>query len=125
MGRRRVIGFYTEGRGRRRKIRPITSRRRSLRIRRSRSIFFPPRHKKYAEIVKVDTPANARESVQKLEAEFRTADRRKKRLIKRVTVLAATRARVMSANDRLSPEQRREAAEVARIYQQAAERMVL
>jgi hypothetical protein len=74
---RRVVGFYTD---KRRRVRPITARRGLLRIRKSRTIFFPPTYEKYARIVRVDTPANARESVEKLEAKFRAARTEEKKV---------------------------------------------
>ena len=118
---RRVIGFYTDEKGRRR---PITARKRKGR--RSGTVFFPAESKKYSEIIRIDTPEAARLSVKQLMDEFEKAKtRNKKRRIKRYAVLAATRARIISQNPKVSPSQRREAAEVAEIYKRAYERMKL
>jgi hypothetical protein len=107
------IGFYTKG-GKRR---PITVRKRA-------TIFFPPKHKKLSEIIRVDTPTSAKDSVEKLIIEFDKAKTRDKKLrIMRAIKLAETRARVMSENDRLSSKERNEAREVANIYENAYKRM--
>ena len=116
----RVIGFYTDEKGRRR---PITARRRRSV---GGTVFFPPKSPKYSEIVRIDTPEAARLSVKQLKEEFDKAEtREKKRRIKRYTVLAYTRSRIISENPRVSPGQRREAAEVAAIYKRAYEGMKL
>jgi len=117
---RRVIGFYTDEKGRRR---PITARKRRLR---SGTVFFPAKSKKYSEIVRIDTPEAARQSVRLLKEEFEKAETRdKKRRIKRYLVLASVRARIISQNPRVSPSQRREAREVSEIYRRAYEEMKL
>jgi len=89
-----------------------------------RTIFFPPKSEYYAEIVKLDTPANALLSANRLLDEFGSAKTAsKKRMVKRVTVLAANRAKVMAGNARLSLGERREAREIQRIYKNAYEQM--
>lgn len=119
MGRKgRVVGFYTDRRGR---VRPITAR--SGRGGRA-TIFFPPKYKRYADIVRIDTPEAARESVRILKKEFDEAGTKaKKRRIKRMMVLAANRAEVIAGNPRVSARERAEAREVARIYREAYEGM--
>jgi hypothetical protein len=81
------------------------------------TIFFPAKYEKYADIVKHDTPENARHSVQQLELEFDMAKQRDKKLrIIRVTSLAKNRAKVMSKNKRLSKKEREEARHIEAIY---------
>jgi len=90
------------------------------------TIFFPPKHQKYAEIVRIDNAYSARGSVETLLKEFNEAETRaKKRRIKRVVVLAANRAKAMRKKKNLSTQERRELVEVERIYRKAAEQMKL
>lgn len=117
---RRVIGFYTDERGRKR---PITSRRN---IRPKGTIFFPPKYKKYADIVSLRTPEEAKGSVEILMKEFNNAETdEKKRRIKRVVVLAANRAMVARRKKDLSERERQEYREIEKIYRNAAEKMVI
>jgi hypothetical protein len=117
LSRRRVVGFYTDRRGRRR---PITARR----GRRAKTIFFPPKYKRYAEIVRIDTPEAAKLSVKQMKEEFNKAETdAKKRRLKRMVVLAMNRAKVISENPRVSAKERAEAKRVAEIYRRAAEEM--
>jgi len=100
-------------------------RRRSGRIRKG-SMFGPAKHPRYAEIVKIDTPKNARESCNILLREFRNAKTRdKKRRIKQMTVLAANRAEAIRAKENLSEKERREMREAEKIYRETAEKMVM
>jgi len=118
-GRRKAVGFYTDRRTG--KVKPITGRRWKV-----KTIFFPPKYKKYAEIVRIDNPEAARGSVKQLTEEFHKAEtKEKKRRIKRMMVLAYARAKVMSQNKNLSLAQRREAAEVAGIYREAYQKLKL
>jgi hypothetical protein len=111
--RRRVVGFYTDRRGR---VRPVTVGAR----RRRGTIFFPPRYKRYAEIVRIDNPEAARGSVEILAREFREAGSvEKRRRIKRMMVLAANRAAAAARKRDLSDRERREFLEVERIYREA------
>ena len=113
--RRRVVGFYTDRRGRRR---PVTARKRA------KTIFFPPKSKRYAEIIRIDTPEAAELSVKQMKEEFSKAETdAKKRRLKRMITLAANRAQVISENPRVSSKQREEARRVAEIYRKAAEEM--
>jgi len=58
--------------------------------------------------------------------EFNKAETRDKKIrLKKMIVLAANRAEVMSKNERISPSERREAAKVAKIYREAAKKMVI
>jgi hypothetical protein len=118
MVRRHAVGFYKDERGR---TRPVTRR-----GGRRPTIFFPAKYKRYADIVRIDTPEAARLSVKQLEEEFEKAEtREKKRRLKKMVVLAANRAAVMSNNPRVSRKERQEAAEVEKIYRAAAGRMKL
>lgn len=117
----KVKGFYTDERGR---VRPITAK--EDRHIANPTIFFPAKSEKYSEIVRIDTPKAAEDSVEKLMKEFNEAKTREKKVrIKRYVVLAENRARVMANNERLSPAQREEARKIAQIYARAKERMIV
>jgi hypothetical protein len=89
-----------------------------------KTIFFPPKYEKYAEIISVENPEKARGSVRQMLEEFEKARTRdKRRRIKKTLVLAANRARVMSENPRLSEKERKEAKEVYEIYKNAYEKL--
>ncbi|RLI98295.1 MAG: hypothetical protein DRP08_08245, partial [Candidatus Aenigmatarchaeota archaeon] len=91
-----------------------------------KTIFFKPKYLKYSEIVRIDTPDAARGSVKILLREFRNAETRaKKRRIKWMCVLAANRAKAARKKGNLSPREKREFAEVKRIYREAVEKMKL
>jgi len=107
---KRVRGFYTDGNG---KVRPISGRR----GRRVKTLFFPPKSRKYAEIVRIDSPDAARVSVKRLEAEFHSAEtREKKRRVKKMMVLAANRAAASARKSSLSGRERGEFREVEAVY---------
>jgi len=89
------------------------------------TIFFPSKHPALSEIISLSTSSEARESVHKLFALFNRGDRKKRVLIKRAAVLAATRAGVMANNKRLELETREEKAEVEEIYRRAYSRMII
>jgi hypothetical protein len=113
--RRKAIGFYTDRRTG--KVKPITSRRRRWK---GKTIFFPAKYEKYAEIVRIDNPDAARGSVKQLTEEFHKADtREKKRRIVRMMVLAANRAAAAAKKEKLSDKERREFLEVEAIYRNA------
>jgi hypothetical protein len=107
-----VVGFYTDKKGRKR---PITKR---------NTIFFSPKHQYLADIVSLRSPEEAKYSANELLRLFNEAKTdAKRRRIRSATILAANRAKVMSKNERLSPKERREAAEIYRIYKKAYEAM--
>jgi len=117
----RPVGFYTDERGRKRPVTEKTGKRLA-----TPTIFFPAKSEKYSEMVRIDTPKAAEDSVEKLMKEFNEAKTRDKKVrIKRYVVLAENRARVMASNERLSPTQRKEARKVAQIYAAAKEIMTL
>jgi hypothetical protein len=106
----KVVGYYTDRRGR---VRPITAR---------RTIFHPAKHGYLADIIRIDTPGNARRSVEQLDEEWNKADTRAKKLrLARAALEASNRARIISRNPRVSQVQREEARRVAEIYRQWAD----
>ena len=89
-------------------------------------LFHPARYKYLADIVRIDTVENAKKAVRKLLKHFREAKTRAKKIrVKKATVLAANRARVLSKSPRISPKERQEFREIARIYERAAAKMKL
>jgi len=95
-----------------------------------RGMFYsPPRHPSLAKIVCISSPSCARKSVKTLLQMFKKAlkrgDRVWARTIKQAVVLAGNRARASAKRRSLSLKERRELKEVARIYEAAADRMVL
>ena len=91
--------------------------------------YYPPRHKKLAEIVCISSPSCARKAAKTLLEMFKKAlkrgDRAWARVIKQATVLAANRARASAKRRSLSVKERAQLKEVARIYERAADKMVL
>lgn len=83
-----------------------------------RTIFFPPRHAKLAEIIRIDSPTAARGTARTIKSLFRKAKRRDyKRRLKSAVVLAYNRVRAMLKKKNLSPKEHREMKEVAKIYE--------
>ena len=83
---------------------------------RRRTIFFPPRHKKLADIISIESPAAFRESIRRL-----------KRMgigptEKRALVLAQNRAKAMLKKRNLSAKERRELQAIARMPLPAVEK---
>jgi len=96
------------------------------RTKRGRGLFKPPRWKYLAQIITFENPEAARGAVKELLREFRQAKTRaKKRRIKQATIYAANRARASAKRKNLSPRERRELLQIARIYERAARRMKL
>jgi len=87
------------------------------------TVFFSPRHKWLAEIIKLDTPANARRSAEKLEREFNRSNSSRKLLILRAVNLAAIRARIGSQNRRLSQKEREEYRVIHGIYRRLYQKL--
>jgi hypothetical protein len=88
----------------------VTRTQQATRTRRAgRTIFFPPRHRKLAEIISIESPAAFRESIRKLKKMGIGARE------KRALVLAQNRARAMLRRRNLSEKERRELEEIARI----------
>jgi len=117
LSRRKPRGFYTDERGR---VRPIMGSGRG----RKKTIFFPPRYKKYADIVSLRTPEEAEAAVKLLTEEFEKAETLAKKLrILRVINLAANRAMVARKRAGLSPEEKHELWEIEKIYRVAYEEL--
>lgn len=76
---------------------------------RRRTIFFPPRHKKLADIISIESPAAFRESIRRLTRVGIGATE------KRALVLAQNRAKAMLKKRNLSAKERRELATIARM----------
>jgi len=94
---------------------------------RKKSMFYePPKHRKLAEIVSLESPTQARFSVRKLKDLFRHArSRKEKRTIKQATVLAANRAKAARRRKNLSTRERKQYEKIAEIYQRAYKEMRL
>jgi hypothetical protein len=86
----------------------MATRARSSRTRR-KTIFFPPRNRKLADIISIESPAAFRESIRKLKR--MGLDARAKRAL----VLAQNRAKAMLKKKSLSAKERRQLAQIARI----------
>jgi len=88
------------------------------------TMFDKPKSKKYADIVKMDTPENARKAANKLHDEFFGAKTRKKReYVKRVTNLAAQRAGAQLKRENLSAKEVREFRLIKALYTKAYKNM--
>lgn len=91
-----------------------------------RTVFFPSKSKKYADMVDLTSVEDAKASVFDLLSEFGEAKTYRKKLrVKRVTILAANRAKVMSENPRLKHNTRLQKARISDVYMKAANRMKL
>ena len=94
--------------------------------RRGRTMFGPARSSRLAQIVCLEDVECARRSARQLREEFKDAKTRSKKVhVKRATVLAANRAKVMSQNRNLRPSTRRQKARISRIYRNTARGMKL
>ena len=84
---------------------------------RKRSLYKEPKYKKASEMIRIDSPASARASVDWLSKEWRSSKTRakKRRLIKFATV-AMNRAEIASESKRISLRERKEMKKVASIY---------
>jgi len=90
------------------------------------SLFRPAKSKKLAKIVSIRSPSEAKKSAKKLLSLFRKAERRDTKVkIKRATICASNRAKVLSQSRRLSEKERREMKTVSNIYKRAYQRMRL
>jgi len=80
------------------------------------TVFFPARHRWLAEIIRLDTPANARRAAKRLEEEFNRSGRARQLLILRAINLAAIRAKIGSRNQNISQKEREEYRIIHGIY---------
>lgn len=80
------------------------------------SLFEPPKSKKWAKIIRIDSPAGARYSVRMLSKGWNKLTRAQK--VKRIkyAVLAMNRAKVLLRKKNLSQKERRELKQVVEIY---------
>ena len=92
---------------------------------RRKSLFFPPRHRKIADIISIESPKKARHAIKTLLRMAKKAPRQKKVLIKRSIVLAANRAEASAKRKNLSQKEKRELRTVARLYRAAAKKIKL
>lgn len=87
---------------------------------RTKTIFGPPRDPEMARQIRIDTPANARNSVKWLGKEWnkakRRGDRDRMKHLKAAAVQAANRAQIGSKNKRVSKKERDEYKKVEKIY---------
>lgn len=93
--------------------------------RKKKGIFYePPYYKKYSEIVRMDTPTNARNSAKELVQEAEKAKRPSKiRRIIHVLNLAANRAKAARKRKNLSPKERHELVQIENIYRSATKKV--
>ena len=88
------------------------------------SIYAKPKYQYLADIVSLETPEKARNSVAELGDEFRSAKSKQKQLrVVRATQLAANRAKINSTNSRYSIAERKEFVEITTIYNNATKSM--
>ncbi|MHA1215650.1 MAG: hypothetical protein ACTSPG_10145 [Candidatus Hodarchaeales archaeon] len=103
-----------------------TPRQRGRKFKTKNTLFFPPKHQRLADIVKIDTPKNAEKSAKTLLRKFKDARTRdQKRKIKQATVCAANRALAMTRKRQLSDKERHELIRISGIYENAYSKMML
>jgi hypothetical protein len=85
------------------------SRHRSTRRSRRKTIFFPPKNRKLAELISIGSPQAFRQSIRKVQRIGIGARE------KRALVLAKNRAKAMLKKRSLSPKERREFETIARM----------
>lgn len=95
---------------------------RKLRGKKQKSMFGPAKDKHIAEVVSLESPADAQDSIDSLERMFDAAtSHRKKMHILRATTLAANRAEAMRI--RVGPKERKELTAVAKKYRKSSQGM--
>jgi len=80
-----------------------------------KGLFFPPKNKRIAKIIRIDTPKNAGKSIKELKKLIDKGKITIDQAIKYVTT-AANRAKASLNRKNLSKKERREMKEVANIY---------
>jgi len=87
---------------------------------RGKSIFFESKYRKYSEMIRIDTLSTAKDSIKRVLDEFESAKQptKMRRLISEANC-ASNRAMIASKNPRNSPEERKESAEVAKLWRKA------
>ena len=88
-----------------------------------RTVFFPSTHPWLAAIIRLDTPAAARRSAEKLTEEFNKSNKSRRLLILRAVNLAAIRARIGARKPNYSEKEHREFREIYRIYRNLYRRL--
>jgi len=85
-----------------------------------KTMFFEPKYKKYAKIITVKSIPKAKESLNKLSAEWKNADREKKRRIIKAATLAANRAVGMTKRKKrpLRQKTKDEKLKIAKLYRE-------
>jgi len=92
----------------------------------SKSLFFPAKHKKYADIVTFDTRYAAEDATNELLREFRSAKTRSKKVrILRVTVAAANRAEASSSRKDIDPDVAYKLKRISSLYRAASKNMLI
>jgi len=100
--------------------------RRTQTQKKEKTLFFSPRYSTYSRIVHLDTPTAAQQSAHRLLEEFNQAKTREKKVrIKRVAVLAASRAKAITQKTVLPDKEFQEFTEIHRIYRKVIEKMRL
>jgi len=85
------------------------------------TLFKKPKHKKYAKIIKFDTPDNAEKAMHSLLGEFIIAKQNAKRLrIARTLTYSANRAEASSRRKKISVKERKEFLKIAGLYHRGA-----
>ena len=80
-----------------------------------KTLFFPPKNKEIAEIIRIDSPKNAKKSVKQLAKLIDSGKLTIDKAIKYVT-LAGNRAKAGAKRKNLSRKEKQELKEVAEIY---------
>jgi len=81
------------------------------------SLFSTPTYKKYSDIISFVDEKEAKKSVKKLRAEYKSAKTTTKKLrIERVAVFAANRANASAARKNLSKKEKIELKNISKIY---------
>ena len=82
-----------------------------------KTIFFKPKYKKIADLIRIDTPKNAKEGLKELYGEFKKL-KTKKAMLRRIRsiTLAINRINAMLKKKSLSAKERKELKEVKKIF---------
>lgn len=91
---------------------------------RKKTLFKKSKHKKYAKMISLKNPTQARISARKLRKEFREAKQTAKQLrIARATQGASNRAKASGKRKKLSTNKRKQFKEIGKIYGTTANSM--
>ena len=82
------------------------------------SVFdIPVESSKWAKIISLKSPADARSATAKLSKSWKGGDRKMKRKLRRMAILAGVRARIMAQNDNLKSATRKQKKVIQSIYE--------